>query len=74
MKKIIVSIFLMSRLFAHEQENESNAVAYAQPMPNIEIVEARPVIEAPVCQEQSKKVDKTQEYKNEPKNCWSPPR
>lgn len=64
MKKIIASIFLMSRLFAHEQENESNAVAYAQPMPNIEIVEARPVIEAPVCQEQSKKVDKTQEYKN----------
>jgi hypothetical protein len=64
MKKIIFAIFLVSTLVAHEQSEEANPVAYAQPMPNIEIVEARPVIEAPVCQEQSKKVDKTQEYKN----------
>lgn len=62
MKKIIVSIFFMGRLLAHEQEDQSKPVAYVQPMPTIEI-EARPVIEAPVCAEQ-KKVDKTQAYKN----------
>lgn len=60
----MASIFLVSRLLAHEQEDQANTVACAQPIPNIEIGGARPVIQAPICTEQAPRVDKTYAYKN----------
>lgn len=62
MKKIIASLFLMSRLCAHEQADQTAQATHDMPMQ--EVVELCPTAQTSACKDQPKEIDKTQEYKN----------